>query len=160
MFVSQIAMQWIPNVHFIGLFIAAFTLTYRTRALIPIYVYVMLYGTFYGFSTWWYPYLYVWVPLWGMFMLAGKIGELFRIPVKVKIPLFMVLCALHGLSFGALYAPFQAWVFGLNFQGMIAWIIAGIPFDIIHASGNFAAGVLIVPLSELLKKFEKQSHTL
>ena len=152
MFVSQIAMQWLPNVHFLGLFVAAFTLTYRVRALIPIYVYVMVYGAFYGFSTWWIPYLYIWLPLWGMFMLAGKI----RLPMKAKIPLYMVLCGLHGLSFGTLYAPFQALVFGLSFQGMVAWIIAGIPFDITHAIGNLAAGVMIIPLSELLRKLDKQ----
>lgn len=152
MFVSQIAMQWIPNVHFLGLFIASFTLTYRVRALIPIYVYVILFGAFSGFSFWWLPYLYIWLPLWGIFMIVGK----FKLPTKVKVPLFMVLCALHGLSFGTLYAPFQALFFGLTFQGMIAWIIAGIPFDIIHAIGNFAAASLIVPLVRLLTQLENR----
>jgi len=152
MFISHIAMMWIPNVHFLGLFIAAYTLTYKTKALIPIYIYVMVYGGFYGFSTWWIPYLYIWLPIWGMFMLVGKI----KLPVKVKIPVYMILCALHGLAFGIIYAPFQAWIFGLSFQGMIAWIIAGIPFDVIHAIGNLAAGALIVPLSELLKKLNTQ----
>ena len=154
LFISHIAMMWIPNVHLIGLFIAAFTLTYRVRALIPLYVYVIVYGAFFGFAVWWIPYLYIWLPIWGMFMLAGKL----QLSVKVKIPLYMLLCAFHGLFFGILYAPVQAWIFGLNFQGMIAWIIAGIPFDIIHAIGNLAAGALIVPLSELLKKLSAQSY--
>ncbi|MCL2755004.1 MAG: hypothetical protein FWD35_04735, partial [Oscillospiraceae bacterium] len=70
-------------------------------------------------------------------------------------PLYMVLCALHGLSFGTLYAPFQAVMWGLTFEGMLAWIIAGLPFDVVHAVGNFAAGVLIVPLAMLLKRLEK-----
>ena len=148
MLISHMALIWLPNLHLLGLFIAAFTLTYRARALIPIYVYVITYGALYGFSTWWVPYTYIWLPLWGIFMLAGK----FQLSVKIKVPLFMILCALHGLSFGILYAPLSAWVFGLNFQGMVAWIIAGIPFDVVHAIGNFAAGILIVPLSELLKK--------
>jgi len=152
MFVSQIAMQWIPNVHFLGLFTASFTLTYRVRALIPIYVYVFLFGAFYGFSFWWLPYLYIWLPLWGMFMLAGK----FDLPVKVKVPLYMILCALHGLMFGALYAPFQALFFGLTFEGMIAWIISGIPFDVAHGIGNLAAGTLIVPLHQLLRRLSKE----
>jgi len=155
MFVSQIAMQWIPNVHFLGLFVASFTLTYRARALIPIYVYVFLFGVFNGFSFWWVPYLYIWLPLWGMFMFVGK----FDFPTKVKVPLYMLLCALHGLMFGLLYAPFQAVFFGLNFQGMVAWIIAGIPLDIVHGAGNFAAGSLIIPLSGLLCKL-KQRQTL
>jgi len=152
MFISHIAMMWIPNIHLLGLFIAAYTLTYRAKALIPIYVYVMVYGALFGFSTWWIPYLYIWLPLWGLFMLIG----VFRLPTKVKVPVYMILCALHGLSFGILYAPFQAWIFGLNFQSMIAWIIAGIPFDVVHAISNLAAGVLIVPLTALLKKLDSQ----
>ena len=154
MFLSHMIMIWIPSVHLIGLFIAAFTLTYRSKALIPIYVYVMVYGALYGFSSWWVPYLYIWLPLWGIFFLVGR----FKLPVKVKIPLYMILCALHGISFGALYAPYWAWVFGLSFEGMIAWIIAGLPFDVVHAISNFAAGALIVPLAELLKKLDAQLH--
>ena len=152
MLISHMALLMIPNVHLIGLFIAAFTLTYRARALIPIYIYVLLYGALYGFSPWWVPYLYIWLPIWGMFMLIGKAD----FPVKIKVPVYMILCALHGLSFGILYAPLQAWLFGLSFNGMVAWIIAGFPFDVIHAAGNFAAGILIVPLSELLKKLNNQ----
>jgi len=148
-------MIWIPSVHLLGLFIAAYTLTYRVRALIPIYVYVMIYGALYGFSAWWVPYLYIWLPLWGMFMFVSR----FQLPVKMKVPIYMFLCALHGLFFGILYAPFQAWLFGLNFQGLVAWIIAGIPFDVVHAISNLAAGILILPLSELLKRLDAQKQT-
>ena len=153
MFISHVVLMGIPNIGFIGLFIAAFTLTYRVRALIPIYVYITLYGVFYGFLTW-IPYLFVWLPLWGMFLLVGKM----KLPVKVKIPVYMVLCALHGLAFGALYAPFSALLFGIpfRFQTMLAWVIAGFPYDIAHALGNFVAGALILPLSELLKKLDAQ----
>jgi len=152
MFISHMIMIWIPSVHLIGLFIAAFTLTYRVKALIPIYIYVVIFGALYGFSAWWIPYLYIWLPLWGVFMLVGLI----KLPVKVKVPVCMILCALHGFSFGILYAPFWALLFGLSFQGTIAWLIAGIPFDITHGISNLAAGSLIVPLSELLKKLNAQ----
>ena len=67
----------------------------------------------------------------------------------------MGVCALHGLCFGTLYAPFQAVVFGLDFAKTLAWIAAGLPFDVIHALGNLAAGALIVPLVELLRRLEK-----
>jgi len=145
-------MMWIPSVHLLGLFIAAFTLTYRLKALIPLYVYVFVYGAFYGFAPWWVPYLYIWLPLWGFFMLVG----LFDLSLKIKIPVCMILCALHGLMFGLLYAPYWATVFGLSFEGMIAWIIAGIPFDVTHALSNLATGTLIIPLNELLKKLNSQ----
>ena len=154
MLISHMAMIMIPNIHLIGLFIAAFTLVYRVRALIPVYVYVMLYGALYGFSPWWLPYLYIWLPIWGMFMLIGRL----QVSVKIKVPLYMALSAVHGLLFGIMYAPVQAWIFGLNFNGMVAWIIAGLPFDVVHALGNLAAGILIVPLSELLKKLNTQAN--
>jgi len=152
MYISRVMMQGLPNVHLLGLFIAAITLVYRGRALIPLYVYVMVEGVFAGFSFWWVPYLYIWLPLWLMFMLAGK----FNFPKKVKVPLYMVLCGLHGLMFGILYAPAQAFMFGLSFEGMVAWIIAGLWFDVAHGVGNFAAGALIIPLSELLFRLSKK----
>lgn len=152
MFLSWFLMQTIPipNVHVLGLFIAATTLTYRARALIPLYVFILLYFVYWGFSMWSVPYLYVWLPLWGAFMLAGR----FNLPKKVAAPLYMVLCGLHGLAFGTLYAPVHALLFGFNFQQTLAWIVAGIPFDIIHAVGNFAAGTLILPLFALMKKLD------
>ncbi|MCL2576729.1 MAG: hypothetical protein FWE27_01580 [Defluviitaleaceae bacterium] len=151
MFMSRLLMAMIPNVHVLGLFIASITITYRTRALIPIYVFVLLDGVYWGFSIWWMPYLYVWLPLWFTFMIAGKVN----LPLKVQAPLYMVLCALHGLSFGTLYAPAHAFFFRLSFQGMLAWIAAGLPFDVIHAIGNFAAATLIIPLTALLKKLDR-----
>ena len=51
-------------------------------------------------------------------------------------------------------------MFGLSFEGMIAWIIAGLPFDALSAIGNFGFGILIVPLSELLLKLEKKKYQL
>jgi len=151
MFLSRMLMQMIPNVHVLGLFIASITLTYRVRALIPLYAWILLEGVFAGFSFWWLPYLYIWLPLWGMFMLAGKLS----LPTKVRAPLYMVLAALHGLSFGLLYAPAQALMFGMSFQAMIGWIIAGLPFDALHAAGNFAAGILILPLTALLTRLQR-----
>ncbi|MCL1789466.1 MAG: hypothetical protein FWG33_03835 [Oscillospiraceae bacterium] len=149
----QIALWGIPGVQLNGLFIASITVAYRTRALIPLYVYVLLYCLYYGFSTWNLPYFYIWIPLWGVFMLVSRL----KTSKKVKAPIYMVLCGLFGLSFGTLYAPVQAAVFSLNFEQTLAWIIAGLPSDITHAVNNFATGVLIVPLSELLIKLDNHS---
>lgn len=155
MFLSRMFMQFIPNVHLLGTFIAATTLVYRLRALLPLYGYILLDGAFHGFSSWWVPYLYIWLPVWLMFMAVGKL----QFPAKFRAPLYMVLVGLHGLSFGVLYAPFQAWVFGLGWNGMIAWIVAGFPFDVIHGVGNFAAGTLIIPLSALIGRLTNgQAH--
>lgn len=143
-------MEWAPNIHLLGMLTMAYTLTYRKKALIPIYVYVLLQGAFAGFALWWIPYTYIWTILWGITMILPK-----NMPAKIAVPVYMGVCALHGLCFGTLYAPAQAIMYGLSWKGMIAWIIAGLPFDAIHAAGNLVVGALILPLSRTLTKLEK-----
>jgi len=105
-----------------------------------------------GFATWWLPYLYIWAVLWGMTMLLPQ-----NIPEKWKPLVYMTVCAARGYLYGILYAPAQALLFGLDFQGMITWIAAGLPFDLIHGTSNFLCGVLIAPFVKLLGKMETQS---
>ncbi len=147
MFCSDLLMEVLPNIHLLGTFIAAFTLTYGIKALFPIYTYVFLIGLSGGFSMWWIPYLYLWTLLWGLVMLIPK-----RLPRTVLFVSVHVLVTLHGLAFGTLYAPVQALFFGLDLKGMLAWIAAGFSFDLIHAIGNFAFGFFIYPLTVLLEK--------
>lgn len=149
MYISKIIMDFAPNIHLLGTFIVAFTVKYRWKALYPIYVFVLITGLLNGFSSWWIPYLYVWTVLWGMTMLLPK-----KIPPKIKPIVYMIVCAAHGFLYGTLYAPSQAILYGLSFDGMIAWIIAGLPWDIIHGVSNFFCGILIVPLVKLLTTIE------
>ena len=152
MFISKLIMEFLPNIHAVAMFIAVFTLVYRWKALIPIYVYVFLVGLVNGFGTWWYPYIYIWAILWAFIMLIPK-----RLSIKKKAVISAVLCGLHGITYGILYAPFQALAYGLNFEGMIAWIVAGFPFDIVHMCGNIAMSVLILPLYKLINKLENET---
>ena len=108
---------------------------------------------FYGIQLWNINYLYVWAVLWAVTMLLPR-----RMPKAVAAIVYPTVCALHGLLYGVLYAPAQALIFGLNFDGMIAWIIAGFPFDLLHGLGNLVAGLLILPLSHLLEKLSSASH--
>ncbi len=151
MFISKIVMEVLPNVHLLGALTMTYTVVFRKRALIPIYVYVMLNGLFVGFSPWWVPYLYIWTALWGVTMLLPQ-----NMPRGVALAVYPVLCSAHGLLFGILYSPVQALMFGFDFNETVAWIIAGSTFDVVHAVGNFVAGMLVLPLSELLKKLLKK----
>ena len=74
-----------------------------------------------------------------------------KMPRKVKPIIYMIVNACHGFLFGTLYAPAQALLFGLDFDGMIAWIVAGLPWDVLHGVGNLFAGLLILPLTRLLQ---------
>ena len=146
-FVSKLVMEAFPNIHIIGMLIVAITVVFRVKALYPIYVFVFLNGLFYGFALWWIPYLYVWTVLWGFVMLIPK-----KTPKKALPIIYMSVAALHGFLFGILYAPSQAILFGLNFKSMIAWIVAGLPFDLIHGISNFICSVLICPVIVALRR--------
>lgn len=151
MLASKKLMELIPNVHLLGMFIVALTVVYRTRALIPIYVYVLLDGMFGGFSTWWLPYLYIWAVLWGLTMLIPR-----KLSEPVKAVLYILACGLHGFAFGLLYMPAQMVTFGYDLELGIAWWMAGLPFDIIHGISNLCVGFLIYPMIRILKILKKE----
>lgn len=152
MYASKILMELAPNIHLLGVFTIAFTVVYRKKALYPIYIYVILNGIFSGFAAWWVPYLYVWTILWGVVMLLPE-----KMPGKIRPVVYMTVCAAHGFLFGTMYAPAHAIMFGMSFQGMISWIITGLPWDFLHGISNFFCGILIVPIINVLRLAEQ--HT-
>ena len=155
MFVSKIVMEFLPNIHLLGMLTMVYTLTFRTKALIPIYVYVLVNGLFAGFAPWWVPYLYIWTVLWGVTMLLPK-----QMPKKVACVVYSLVCGLHGLAFGILYAPAQALMYGLSWDATVAWVVAGwLWADPVMAIGNTLAGLLIVPMVELLRKLMRMQRT-
>lgn len=153
MFISKQLLEFLPNIHMLGMFTMLYTIVYRKKALIPIYVFVLLEGIIAGFAVWWMPYLYIWTVLWAVTMLLPK-----SMPAKIATPVYMVVCGLHGLAYGTLYAPFQAICFGYGFKTTLAWIAAGFPWDVTHAIGNVIFGSMVLPLSKLLKKLENVSY--
>ena len=142
MYASKIALEILPNVHLLAVFIMAETVVYRQKALYPIYTFVFITGLMNGFSIWWWPYLYIWTVLWGAGMLLPK-----EMPKKVAPVVYMVVCALHG--------SYQALMFHLDFKGMVSWIIAGLPYDAIHGVSNFFCALLVVPLISVMKQAQK-----
>ena len=147
MFCSKLLMEALPNIHIVGTLVMLYTVVFRFKALIPIYIYVFLTGLYAGFDVWWIPYLYIWTVLWALTMILPK-----NMPRAAAIAVYSVVCGLHGFLYGTLYAPAQALMFGLNFQQTVAWIISGLPFDAIHGVGNLIFGCFVYPLATLLKK--------
>ncbi|MCI8613991.1 hypothetical protein D7V94_06545 [Parablautia intestinalis] len=150
MYVSKMVMEVLPNIHLLGVLTIAYTIVYRKKALYPIYIYVILNGIFCGFAAWWIPYLYLWTVLWGIVMLLPK-----KMPSRIKIFVYMAVCAVHGFLFGTLYAPVQAVLYGLNLKETLAWIAAGLPWDCIHGVSNFFCGILIMPVAYALRLAER-----
>ena len=151
MLVSKLIMEALPNIHPLGLLIAVVTIVFRKKALIPIYLYVLLDGLIHGFGVWWVPYLYIWTVLWGAIMLLPK-----NMPKRIAPFAYAAVCGVYGLLFGTLYAPAQAWLFGLDFEATLAWIAAGLPFDVVHGVSNFLvtlpAPLLVKVIDKLLRK--------
>lgn len=153
MFCSKLVMEALPNIHLLGMLTMTATIVFRKKALIPIYLYVLLNGLYAGFSMWWMPYLYIWTILWGITMLLPR-----RMPKGVASVVYPLLCGLHGFAFGTLYAPAHALMLHFSPEQTLAWIAAGLPFDLLHGFGNLCVGLLILPLSELLKRLMSRRY--
>ena len=50
MFCSKIIMELLPNIHLLGMLTMTYTLVFRKKALLPIYIYVILNGLYAGFN--------------------------------------------------------------------------------------------------------------
>lgn len=152
MYLSKIIMEWIPNVHLLATFIVVFTVVYRKKALIIIYVYVFVTGLNNGFAPWWYTNLYIWTVLWAMAMMVPQ-----KLDKRIKVIVYMLICGLHGLAYGTLCAPMEALTYGFTLERTIRWIIVGLPFDIGHGISNFWSAIIILPLIKIVNKMEKRT---
>ena len=135
MFALKAAMMALPNIHPVAVFIIAGTIYFGWRMLYAVAVYILLEGIVYGFGIWWISYLYIWPLLVCITMLFRNTqGRLF----------WGVVAAVFGLCFGAMCAiPYLiagGWSAGFSY-----WL-SGIPFDIAHCVGNFAAVLVLLPV--------------
>ena len=153
MLVSKIALEWAPNIHMLGMFTMVFTVVYRSKALIPIYLYAAAIFLIYGFAPWCVIHFYVWTVLWAITMLIPR-----RLPKRVLAVLYPTVCALHGLSYGFLCAFTQVPLYYDSFapEMIFAYVSSGLYFDLLHGIGNIGFGLLILPLSSLLLKLDKR----
>jgi energy-coupling factor transport system substrate-specific component len=148
-FAAKVAMAGLPNIEPVSLMVMLFAVTFRKKALYPIYVYVLLEFALYGFNLWSINYLYIWLVLAvAAWLLRGMTQPL----------AWALLSGVFGLFFGALCAPVYLAVGGWAYA--LSWWVSGIPFDIVHCVGNFViALVLFVPLRRLLDRLYRQMQS-
>lgn len=152
MMVSDLLMNFIPNVHLVGVMIVVLTVVYRWKALFPIYVYVLLIGLMEGIGLWWLPYLYIWTLLWGMIMLLPK-----RMPTWLAPIVYTLVCGLHGFGFGFWWIPSQMLLMNFSLkQALVWWQFGFFTADIPHGIGNLIGSTLVIPLVTLIRKLDKQ----
>ena len=53
-------LEFLPNVHMLGMFTMLFAIVYRGKGIIPVIVFILLEGAYTGFGIWWIPYWYLW----------------------------------------------------------------------------------------------------
>lgn len=152
MFGSKKLMEFAPNIHPLTMLTIVYTLVYRKKAIFPLLVYLVLDTVVAGGITWIVPYYYIFSLVWLCTLAVPK--NLSDLPLQL---ICTVICTFFGLTFGTLYAPWQALMYGLNFEKTLAWIVTGLPWDAVHAVGNFAASFLILPLAKLLQRINKQA---
>lgn len=149
LFAGKIVFEALPNIHPVAMLIMVITVTYRVKALVPIYLFVIISGLYYGFPQWWIPYMYIWPVLWGMTMIIPR-----NIPEKVAVVVYPVVCGLYGFVYGVLYDLTLPLIYGNDLSVAVKSIIAGLYFDAIHAFGNLGMGTLVYPLSKVVKKLK------
>lgn len=136
----QVALAGLPNIELVSLLVLLYTIHFGRKSLWIIYGFVLLEGVLYGFGLWWFGYLY----LWALYHLAVY-------PLRHNTsPVFWALCnRFFGLLFGVLSSLPYFITGGLG--GGVAYIVAGLPFDLAHCAGNFfTALILFVPLNRCL----------
>lgn len=143
--VCQIAMAPLPNIEVVSLLVMLFSIVLGRYVGYTLAVFVLLEGLYYGFGLWWFSYLYIW-------LILAVVAFVFR---RMESRLgWALLCGFYGLLFGTLTSIPTFFLSG--FAVGIAYIVKGIPFDLIHAVSNFILAFLLLPLlRNLLNKLMK-----
>ncbi len=142
MFVVQIVLAFFANIEMVSTLIIVVTTVFGWKALISVYIFAFLEIMFHGLGIWNVMYLYVWAILVVIVMLIRR----FATPI-----INAITAAFFGLFFGCLCSVPYFVTAGI--AGGIAWIISGIPYDLIHCVANFVFTLLAVnPLIRALKK--------
>lgn len=132
--VCKAALSILPNIELTTFWLILFTLYFGRKSAFVVPVFILLEGLIYGFGLWWVMYLYLWPAL-------VLFTWIFRRQKSVWF--WSAFSAVFGFCFGLLgsipYAAAGA-VGGSLKAGLSAafsWWVAGIPWDIIHGTGNF-----------------------
>lgn len=138
----KIAIQAVPNVELVTLFIILFTLFLGWKTLVAVWAFVGLECAVWGLGLWTIMYVYIW-PLLVLFTLLLR--------RKNSYLVFCFLSGFFGLFFGAFCSIPYFFIGGPSMA--ISWWIAGIPYDILHGISNFIVClVLFKPLNLALTR--------
>lgn len=145
MFVFKQALAFIPNVEVVTCIVCVGTIVFGWEMLLTTVVFSLLQIMIYGVGLWTLQYLYIWNILVLVVMLLKGV-------IKRKTT-WCIVMALYGALFGAFCAiPYL--VGGLSMA--VTWWVSGIPYDVVHAVGNFVIGLIAFnPLLRVMRSSER-----
>lgn len=150
LYVSKLALEFLPNVEVVTLLIILYTLALGKEAIIITTVFTLFEGMQWGFGLWWVSYLYTWPVLCLIVLLLRKI-------IKEEFLIWSVVAGIFGLLFGAFFALAYLPV---DPGYALSYWITGLPWDVWHAVCNFILMALLgKPLYNLLHKSRQLIET-
>lgn len=145
LYVSKVALEFIPNVETISLLVILFTLVFGKEAFLIVTVFNFFELIQWGFGTWWVSYLYVWP-------LLCLITLLFKTVIKEEFLIWSIISGGFGLIFGSLFAIIYI---PIDPSYALAYWISGLPWDVWHAVWNFVLMLVLgKPLYMVLNKMK------
>ena len=140
LFVSQVAIGYLPNIELVSLFVITYTLVLGKRVIPILSAFTLLEGILYGFGIWWVSYLYLWPVLAGLTWVLRK----FHAPDWG----YAFLSCGFGLGFGLLCSiPYLAGGFSAAF---VYWT-NGLSLDLIHGASNLVIALFLFrPVRQVL----------
>ncbi len=145
LYVSKLALDFLPNIELVSLFIILYTLVFGKETLITVTVFNLLQIIQWGIGTWTISYLYVWPFLCLVTLFLKKL-------LKEEFVAWSIVSGLFGLIFGSLFAALYLFV---DPAYALSYWIAGLPWDVWHAVWNFVLMLVLgKPLYTVFNKMK------
>ncbi len=142
-FATKFALAGIPNINLNTVLIILCAVFFGWHTLYAVAVYVLLEGVVFGFSLWWFSYLYAWPAVTAAVMLFRK---------NDSSLVWALVAGLIGLLFGPVMYILYLCVTG--WQTAFALWVTGIPYDLAHCAGNFCLTLILYrPLCRVMERF-------
>lgn len=127
LYVSKVALEFLPNVELVSLLIILYTLVFEKETFLTVTVFNLFELIQWGFGTWWISYLYVWPLLCLITLLLKKL-------IKEEFLVWAIVSGAFGLIFGSLFAVVYI---PISLSYALTYWISGLPWDVWHGVCNF-----------------------
>jgi hypothetical protein len=143
--VIRLFFTWLPNFTAVTALILLVCLYWGLfDALIVANLMVLATGLYLGIGYWVFEQMLAYSLVLLIYFLLCKI------PSLKKLPMQMMLAFCSALLYGFIISACEVFIFRINF--FWAYYGAGIPFDLMHASGSFLFMLILKKPVELLRK--------